>query len=89
MANVTVANTGSTPLNGWALTFTLPGGQSITGFWNTTLSGSSGAVTARNVTHNSAIPANGTANFGFQGAYSGTFSAPSSFALNNTPCTRA
>ena len=89
VANVTVANTGSTPLNGWALTFTLPNGQSITGSWNTALTGSSGAITARNVTHNGSIPANGTANFGFQGSYSGTFTAPSAFALNGTACTRA
>jgi hypothetical protein len=89
VANVTVANTSSTPLNGWALTFTLPNGQSVTNTWNTALSGNSGAVTARNVAHNAAIPANGTANFGFQGTYSGTFSAPSSFALNGTACTRA
>jgi hypothetical protein len=89
VANVTVANTSSTPVNGWALTFTLPSGQSVTGSWNTTLSGSSGALTARNVSHNGSIPANGTANFGFQGTYSGSFSAPSSFALNGTACSRA
>ena len=89
VANVTVANTGSTPLNGWALTFTLPSGQTVANSWNTTLTGSSGAVTARNVAHNGAIPANGSANFGFQGTYSGTFTPPSSFALNGTPCTRA
>ncbi|MGA5305848.1 GH12 family glycosyl hydrolase domain-containing protein [Nucisporomicrobium flavum] len=88
-ADVTVANTGGSAINGWALAFTLPNGQAITNSWNATLSGSSGSVTARNVSHNGSIPAGGTASFGFQGTYSGTFSAPSSFSLNGTACSRA
>ncbi len=48
-ADVTVANTGSGAINGWALGFTLPSGQAITSSWNAALTGSSGAVTARNV----------------------------------------
>ncbi len=88
-ANVTVTNTGSSAVNGWALGFSLPAGQSITSSWNAGLTGSSGAVTARNVDWNRTIPANGTASFGFQGTYSGTFAAPSAFTLNGTTCTRA
>ncbi|GAA3343315.1 cellulose binding domain-containing protein [Amorphoplanes nipponensis] len=89
VANVTVANTGSSALNGWTLGFTLPSGQSITGSWNATLSGSSGALTARNVSHNGSIPAGGSTSFGFQGSYSGSFATPSSFTLNGSACTRA
>ncbi|HEX5206048.1 MAG TPA: cellulose binding domain-containing protein [Actinoplanes sp.] len=88
-ANVTVANTGSNAINGWALNFTLPGGQSITGSWNANISGSSGAVTARNVDYNGSIPPGGNASFGFQGTYSGSFASPSSFTLNGATCTRA
>jgi hypothetical protein len=89
VANVTVANTGSSALNGWSLGFTLPAGQSVTSSWNTTLSGSSGALTARNVSHNGSIPAGGSTSFGFQGSYSGSFASPSSFTLNGSACTRA
>jgi hypothetical protein len=88
-ADVTVANTSSSALNGWTLGFTLPAGQSITSSWNATLSGSSGAVTARNVSWNGAIPANGSTSFGFQGTYSGSFSNPPAFTLNGTTCTTA
>ena len=88
-ANVTVANTGSTAVNGWTLGFTLPSGQAITSSWNATLTGSSGAVTARNISWNGTIPANGSQSFGFQGTYSGTYSSPSTFTLNGTACTRA
>ena len=89
VANVTVANTGSSALNGWTLGFTLPGGQSVTNSWNATLSGTSGALTARNVTHNGSIPPGGSTSFGFQGNYSGSFATPSSFTLNGSACTRA
>jgi cellulase/cellobiase CelA1 len=89
VANVTVANTGSSALNGWTLGFTLPGGQAVTNSWNATLSGTSGALTARNVSHNGSIPAGGSTSFGFQGTYSGSFASPSSFTLNGSACTRA
>ncbi|MEV6304281.1 cellulose binding domain-containing protein [Actinoplanes sp. NPDC051861] len=88
-ANVTVANTGSSAINGWALGFTLPSGQSITGSWGTTLSGTSGAVTARNVSYNGAIAAGASASFGFQATYSGSFASPPAFTLNGATCTRA
>jgi len=89
VASVTVANTGSGAINGWALGFTLPGGQAITSSWGATLSGSSGAVTARNLAWNGSIPAGGSTSFGFQASYSGSFATPSAFTLNGAACTRA
>jgi hypothetical protein len=88
-ANVTVANTGSTALNGWTLGFTLPAGQTITSSWNAALTGSSGAVTARNIAWNGAIPPNGSASFGFQANHTGNSAAPAAFTLNGTACTTA
>ncbi|GIE36204.1 glycosyl hydrolase family 5 [Actinoplanes italicus] len=87
-ADVKVANTGGSAINGWTLGFTLPSGQSITGSWNAALTGTSGAITARNAAHNGGIPAGGSTSFGFQGSYSGSFAAPSAFTLNGTACTR-
>ncbi|MFB8244627.1 cellulose binding domain-containing protein [Streptomyces sp. NPDC055952] len=88
-ADVTVKNTGSAAVDGWRLGFTLPSGQRVTGAWNATLSGTSGAVTASPVAHNARIAAGGTQSFGFQGSYSGTFAEPSAFTLNGTPCSVA
>jgi hypothetical protein len=88
-ANVTVANTGSGAINGWALGFTLPAGQSITSSWNATLTGSSGAITARNLAYNGSIPPGANTSFGFQGTYSGSFANPPAFTLNGSTCTRA
>ncbi|MEU0945485.1 cellulose binding domain-containing protein [Streptomyces canus] len=88
-ADVTITNTGTTPVSGWKLAFALPSGQQITNAWNANLSGSSGAVTASNVSHNGELAAGGQATFGLQGTSSGTFTKPSAFSLNGTACTTA
>ncbi|MFI5888565.1 cellulose binding domain-containing protein [Actinoplanes sp. NPDC051513] len=88
-ANVTVANTGGSAINGWTLGFTLPGGQAITSSWNATLTGSSGAITARNLAYNGSIAPGANTSFGFQGTYSGSFANPPSFTLNGSTCSRA
>ncbi|MBT2490800.1 cellulose binding domain-containing protein [Streptomyces sp. ISL-96] len=86
-ANVSVANTGSAPVNGWKVAFTLPSGQSVTNAWNATIAPSSGAVTASNTSSNAQIAPNGSQSFGFQGTYTGTFTKPTQFSLNGTACT--
>jgi cellulase/cellobiase CelA1 len=85
-ASLTVANTGSAPINGWSLVFTLPAGQTITSGWNATYSPASGQVTARNVGYNATIPANGSVNIGFQASHTGNSANPASFALNGNAC---
>ena len=86
-ATVTVANTGTTAINGWTLAFTLPGNQTITSSWNATVTGTSGAVTVRNLSYNGAIPVGGNTSFGFQGGYTGTYASPAAFTLNGSACT--
>ncbi|MFJ3338960.1 cellulose binding domain-containing protein [Streptomyces sp. NPDC086766] len=86
-ADVTVTNSGSSPVSGWKLAFTLPAGQQISSAWNAGLTPSSGSVGATNVAYNAEIPANGKTTFGFQGTYVGTFARPAGFSLNGTACT--
>jgi Glycosyl hydrolase family 12/Cellulose binding domain len=86
-ANVTVANGGSSAINGWTLNWAFGGNQQITSAWNATVTQNGTAVTAKNVGHNGTIPANGSQSFGFQGTYSGTNGTPSAFTLNGTTCT--
>ena len=48
----------------------------------------SGQVTARNVSYNPQIGANGgTQSFGFNANHTGNAASPTSFALNGTACT--
>ncbi|KAB1922011.1 esterase, partial [Micromonospora sp. ALFpr18c] len=85
-ASVTITNTGTAAVNGWALTFTLPGGQIITSGWNATYSPTSGAVTARNVSYNATLAPNASVDIGFQATHQGGTGKPSSFALNGATC---
>ncbi|MFF4874842.1 PHB depolymerase family esterase [Micromonospora sp. NPDC000668] len=85
-ASVTITNTGAAPVNGWALTFTLPTGQRITNGWNAQYSPASGAVTARNISYNAAIAPNASVDIGFQATHEGSTGKPSSFALNGVAC---
>ncbi len=84
--SITITNTGTTPVNGWSLVFTLPSGQTITSGWNATYSPSSGQVTARNVTFNSTIAPNSSVTIGFQASHTGDTATPNSFALNGMSC---
>ncbi|MEU8373221.1 cellulose binding domain-containing protein [Micromonospora sp. NPDC048894] len=88
-ASISVTNTSSTAVNGWALEFTLPGGQTITSGWNATYTPTSGAVTARNVSYNGTIAPNTSVDVGFQATHTGSTARPSSFTLNGTACTVA
>ncbi|PJM91305.1 extracellular catalytic domain type 1 short-chain-length polyhydroxyalkanoate depolymerase [Streptomyces sp. CB01373] len=85
-ANITVTNTGTAPIDGWALAFTLPAGQTITSGWNATYSPASGVVTARNVSYNSALAPGASTTLGFQANHTGNTGSPASFTLNGAAC---
>ncbi|GAB3138843.1 cellulose binding domain-containing protein [Micromonospora sonneratiae] len=86
-ANVTIANTGPSQLNGWTLQYSLPTGQQVTNVWNANVTQNGSAVTARNLGWNGAIAPGGTASFGYQGTLNGAYTAPTAFALNGEACT--
>lgn len=88
-ADVTVRNTGSSAVAGWKLAFALPSGQRVTNAWNASVTPASGAVTASGLDTNGRIAPGASANFGFQGTYSGSFTPPNGFSLNGTVCATA
>lgn len=63
---VTVTNTGTSATTSWRVTFTLPSGHSIVGSWNATLSGTTGTVTATNMSYNGNLGPSANTSFGFQ-----------------------
>ncbi|MEV4620261.1 cellulose binding domain-containing protein [Asanoa sp. NPDC049573] len=85
-ASVTVTNLGD-PITGWTLTWSYGAGQTVTQAWNATVTQAGAAVTARDAGYNAALPTNGTATFGFNGAWTTSNPAPQSFTLNGTACT--
>ncbi|MFI6416546.1 cellulose binding domain-containing protein [Streptomyces sp. NPDC050842] len=85
-AGVTVTNTGSAPVDPWTLSFVLPSGQRITTAWNAAVTPTSGDVTATGLTHNARIAPGAGQTIGFQGTYSGAFTQPTGFRLNDAVC---
>ncbi|MEU8076711.1 non-reducing end alpha-L-arabinofuranosidase family hydrolase, partial [Catellatospora citrea] len=87
-ANVSVTNLGD-PVTGWTLTWSFAAGQTVTQAWNTSLTQSGSAVTAANVSYNGSVATNTTVSFGFNGSWTGSNPAPTSFAMNGVACTGA
>jgi beta-xylosidase len=85
-ANVVIDNVGD-PVTSWRLTWTFAAGQTISQLWNGTASQSGSQVTVTNASYNGSIPTGGSANFGFNGTWTGTNPAPTAFALNGVACT--
>jgi hypothetical protein len=87
VANVTIANTGSSAINSWTLTFTFPGDQKITNAWNGSESQTGENVTITNESYNGTISAGGSTSLGFQGTWTNSDAAPTTFKVNGTTCT--
>ncbi|KWV29403.1 cellulase [Micromonospora rifamycinica] len=85
-ADVKITNLGD-PIAGWTLAWTFPAGQRVTQAWNTTVAATGDRATATNLSYNAAIATNGTVSFGFNGSWSGSNPAPTSFSLNGVACT--
>src|SRR4051794_30825982 len=83
-AAVDVTNLGD-PINGWTLTYTFPGDQTISQLWNGVVTQSGANVSVKDAGYNAALATNGTTSFGFNATGSGT--TPASFSLNGTACT--
>ena len=86
-ANVTINNTGSTTINGWTLTWSFANGQTITQLWNGSPTQSGSTVSVSNLSYNGTIAPGGNTNFGFNGSWNGSNSAPTAFKLNGSTCT--
>jgi endoglucanase len=56
---------GNAAISSWAVTWTLPSGQSITQAWNGTLTTAGSTATVRNASYNGALAAHASTQFGF------------------------
>ncbi|MEU4476132.1 endo-1,4-beta-xylanase [Micromonospora sp. NPDC023888] len=66
VANVRVT-AGSSALNGWTVTITLPSGAAVTSSWSANPSGNTGTTNWTNVAYNGQVGAGQSTEFGFQG----------------------
>jgi hypothetical protein len=86
-AQAAIANTGTTTINGWSLTFTFPGDQKITSNFNGGFSQAGKNATLTNASYNATITPGATITDGFQGTWTNSVANPTSFAINGTACT--
>jgi pectin methylesterase-like acyl-CoA thioesterase len=85
-ADVKVTNLGD-PISGWTLAWSFASGQTVAQAWDATMAQNGTAVTATNLSYNASIGTDGTADFGFNGAWTTSNPAPTSFTLNGVTCT--
>ncbi|GAA3454603.1 cellulose binding domain-containing protein [Dactylosporangium matsuzakiense] len=86
VADVTITNTGTTPITDWVITFSFGGDQHITQSWNGTWSQTGSAVTLTHASWNRTIPPGGSATVGLYGTRSATPAPPATIYVNATAC---
>jgi endoglucanase len=86
-AAVSITNKGTSPINGWRLSWIWTGNQQITDAWNATYSQSGKIATLNNAAWNGVIAAGSSAaGIGLNASYSGINQSPASFSINGTLC---
>lgn len=82
----TVTNTGTTRINGWALSFSFPGSQRIESAWGASWEQSGQQVVLKNAGWNAVIEPGQTAGFGYQATFTGTNEAVPGWQINGQQC---
>jgi endo-1,4-beta-xylanase len=85
-AQAVIANTGTTAINGWSLTYTFPGDQKITSNFNGGFSQTGKNATLTNASYNGTIAPGASITDGFQGTWASSDANPTSFSINGTAC---
>jgi len=85
-AQVVIANTGTTAINGWSLTFAFPGDQKVTSNFNGGFAQTGENVTLTNASYNATIAAGASITDGLQGSWTSNDTNPSSFSVNGAAC---
>jgi len=85
-ASLTFTNQTGAALNGWTLTWTFGGNQTVTSMTNATSKQTGSAVTATNTKLTAKVAKGASQNIVFAASYSGVNGMPSNFALNGKGC---
>lgn len=85
--SITIQNTSASAWTSWNLTFAFPAsGQAVTQGWNGTFTQSGQNVTVASMSWNGSVAANASVNPGFNGAWTTSNPAPTSFSVNGNAC---
>jgi chitodextrinase len=88
VADYVIRNGGTSPISGWKLEFDLPVTARITGAWSAKLSSSGDHYELAPEEWTWTIAPGASVKLGFEGTYSGSFTAPSDCRLNGQPCAK-
>lgn len=86
VADLTVTNTGSTPIVDWVITFTFGDDQHILQVWNATGTQTGSTATLTHASWNRIIPPGGSVSVGMYGTRSGVPTPPTRISVNGVPC---
>jgi cellulase/cellobiase CelA1 len=87
-ADITLKNTGPTPINGWTLAWAFPNGQVIYEAWGSSIIGAGPNASIQNASWNANLaPGQTVGNIGFNAHHFGVNGEPVSFTLNGQSCT--
>jgi hypothetical protein len=86
VAEVSLTNTGTAPVNGWALAFTYGGDQKVGSAWNAAAAQSGATVTLTNLSWNRTLAPGATATIGMIGSWKASNAGPTGFTLNGNTC---
>ncbi|HEX6469908.1 MAG TPA: cellulose binding domain-containing protein [Streptosporangiaceae bacterium] len=80
----TVTNTGTSTMNGWTVTISLPAGHTLTGSWGATVTASGQTLTAKSLSWNGTLAPGASTTFGMQAARpSGNTELPSTLGCTS------
>ena len=85
-AQVTIKDTGTTPINNWTLAWTFGADQAISNMWGATPTQTGQHVVATSASFAATIPAGGTASVGFTANSGPANPDPTAFTVNGTTC---
>src|SRR5436305_1377537 len=83
-AQYTIKKSGSSPVNGWTVTFGLPSGTTMGSYWDSLVSSGGNHYTAKNREYNGTIAAGASVSFGFVASGTGD---PTNCQVNGASCT--
>nr|WP_239167861.1 glycoside hydrolase family 9 protein [Catellatospora coxensis] len=87
-AKVSIKNTGTTAINGWTLTYSLPAsGQAVSSGHSANWSQSGLNVTATNLSWNATVAPNASIQIGYNGVWTTANPEPTAFKVNGATCT--
>jgi len=87
-AGITITNNGA-PITSWALAFTFPNAQQVSGGWSGTFTQNGQYVTVTSMSYNGALGTGGSVTIGFTGTVGATNAVPSYFTVNGFACNGA